>query len=1060
VALVGGERGRLIRIGLAPWDAGRLEFDVNATTPTFDTLQANCRYFIRGNHDGGKKFKVDDVSFRVFVPDARDPVSLHASFEPVKASEQLSFQFTIGATIPSYLQTTAGERLELRVTASSKLVSQPWPRVVDGNQLDDSRLYFVPLGEFVIIPPRSRSVQHPRPFQLLCGLAGTEFAEVTTFDTGDPARTITFTLGEAFVDTAPWYTKPAPAMALQDIERQHALGVHASLAKTAWLGFPHAEVVYHSQSQRAPLFEGSRSAAVAPSFLPYKATPVAVLPVETAFPISPLGGVIDRDGPRPYLLAANRVAPSRLDRVLSEQPPAGAAVVTTPQGFVANVENGRWSRVQLATGSLVSKDAINGILAVDGGVKLSLAAPPASEIVREFAQPEVLFAMSKLEEGVSFPDPFLVAEQWKFDVNVGKANAYDDDGGVMVFKFHTGRLIDLLKDPRTFRPKLQPDGKAPEIQKLLLELIKPALAANPDVYWTSLAHLLVDPKWTGYVVFNARIAVPPAELAGLIAGMRPNLRLKYLAVSLNRVDGNLQQRDAAVSGVLDYEYERDPDGEEPYELHVARMRVLFTDNRIGAFECHVALKAKEIFFEPATVKNKPDDIIHLEGRYEAHGPKGGPTYTFQTAQGETFCLVLKHQSALEEVLFRRLKFVTESTTKESDGSTNVRSRIMMDGHIKFAKLPTEFGDLFSFDALNFDGLALAIDTLLKPGQTSGGDMFPRFSPGGISLYIKLGPRSGSFLSKLPLKLKGMFTRLTPPKLSVEDIWRLRGFSPMFSLGIPTPPNFALVFSFDLGSLGGLVDTLKGLEIDIAIGWAGSSYTLAAKLPEIKGGERSFGINGILKLHACDLQFHQSPQGKIFLLLRKAQLEILGKRFPPPNESAVGGLVIADTNHPKPAWIVAHAWKEQFLAIGQSLEITSRSKTTKDIVKDLRGMFVGYDFGADCTEMQPKPPAKADNVLDTIDSMELRYSAAHNWIFGLHLDLEAFLPLQLDLVLNDPTLYGMGVRVAIFDLDVLYRRVADGVGMFHIDTSLPIKELTAGTMKLSLPNVGLSIFTGC
>jgi hypothetical protein len=337
-------------------------------------------------------------------------------------------------------------------------------------------------------------------------------------------------------------------------------------------------------------------------------------------------------------------------------------------------------------------------------------------------------------------------------------------------------------------------------------------------------------------------------------------------------------------------------------------------------------------------------------------------------------------------------------------------------------------------------------------------MLPRFSPGGISLDIKLGPRIGSFLSKLPLKLKGMFARLTPPKLGIEDIWKSRGFAPMFSLGTPTLPNFALVFSFDLGSLGGLVDALKGLEIDIAIGWAGSSCTLAARLPEIKGGERSFGINGILKLHACDLQFHQSPKGNIFLLLRKAQLEILGKRFPPPDESAVGGLVITDTKHPKPAWIVAAAWKDQFLAIGQSLEFTPRSKTTKDIVKDLRGMFVGYDFGADCKAMQPKPPAKADDVLDTTDPKQLRYSAAHNWIFGLHLDLAAFLPLQLDLVLNDPTLYGIGVRVAIFDLDVLYRRVADGIGMFHIDTSLPIKELTAGTMKLSLPNIGLSIFT--
>ncbi len=1054
-----------LEVDLSPARGGVLGFSLAATEETFSKLEADCRYFVKGDYTFGS-FAVDAVRYPLFAP-LHQPVALRGELDPTLTIEQVRLSFSPGAAIRTHLQTDEGERVEVRPAQAARLASQSWPAAFDDGSVDDELLYLTPRGSFVLVPPPSRLAQPPaarRPFRLLLGFAGTEFVHVADFDASDAARTISFDLGDSFVDTAPWEKARRPVQSSTDVQARHLRGVSSALGRTAHLRFHSGQATYYSQAQRAPLFAAAhqkgdvgRGAAVV---LPYAPTRVAVVD-GTPLPIAPLAGLTAGAAPSSLarLLAASRVGPSRLETILQRPLVADAAQLrTTPQGFVATISDGRWTGVKLATTSLLQKRASASAQAISSQSTLELRMPPASELAAALLDSELRLAVSRWEQGTGASDPRLSAEQWTFDVNVRDATSggVSTGNGILIFKFQTGRLRDVIDDPQTFRTSFNPDPTA--AQTRVKQLIEPALQANPESYWLQLKALLHDPKWTGIVVFDAKVAKTPSELAGLVATMSAGLRITYLAIPRNRVDGTLSQREGNVSGLIDYEDDT-PLISSPYDLRVQRLRVLFADNRVALFECRVALKADEVFFVQSTT-GTPNNVVHLEGRYEAHGPGGGPTYTFQTADGQTTVFNIPQDSVIERVTVRRIKFVSEAATVVN-GKSRVRSRLTLRGELAFDKtLQSSLGDIFSFDALGFDDLWLDLVSELPDDGPSGGRFLSfDFRAPDLTLDFSAGRRLGSFLKKLPLELKGFLARLTRPANAHDDvdIWSARGFVPMFpNAGVS--PHFALIFSFDLGSLGALVDALKGLRIDIAVGWKGRTPVFAMKFPEMSGGERAFGIEGFLRVLARDLQFHKTDQGGIFLLIREGQLEVLGQRFP-GDSVATSGLIISDPQHRKPAWVLTTQWTAEedhgrppFVALGQSIKVETQASSAREVVNAIRTQFHGFDF------VPPNnPPAAADDVL-TRSGAQLKYDPNHDWLLALHLVIDSFIKGELDLVLNDPSLYGVHVEFATFHFDLLYRRVADGVGMFHVEAPIPLPAIKAGALKIGLPHVGLSIFT--
>lgn len=100
-----------------------------------------------------------------------------------------------------------------------------------------------------------------------------------------------------------------------------------------------------------------------------------------------------------------------------------------------------------------------------------------------------------------------------------------------------------------------------------------------------------------------------------------------------------------------------------------------------------------------------------------------------------------------------------------------------------------------------------------------------------------------------------------------------------------------------------------------------------------------------------------------------------------------------------------------------------------------------------------------------------YNAGSNWLIALDFNVLKtggvwFISAQI--VFNDPNLYGLhltldgGKSGALkgFDLDILYKKISDDIGVFQIDFTFPdsIRNLNFGAVSVVLPSIGIQIFT--
>ncbi|WP_332852290.1 hypothetical protein [Duganella sp. S19_KUP01_CR8] len=150
----------------------------------------------------------------------------------------------------------------------------------------------------------------------------------------------------------------------------------------------------------------------------------------------------------------------------------------------------------------------------------------------------------------------------------------------------------------------------------------------------------------------------------------------------------------------------------------------------------------------------------------------------------------------------------------------------------------------------------------------------------------------------------------------------------------------------------------------------------------------------------------------------------------------------------------------------------------DKLSDLRYAGIGQHVGFD-------PSWQPTNVEDVIDKMSalalpagggnlpnltspdgLRFAKDSSWLVGA--DFTIMETLRLAVVFNDPKLYGIliglsGERAKSFGglkFEILYRKVSDSIGVYHIELKLPdaMRHLEFGAVSLTLPVVIIDIYT--
>lgn len=148
-------------------------------------------------------------------------------------------------------------------------------------------------------------------------------------------------------------------------------------------------------------------------------------------------------------------------------------------------------------------------------------------------------------------------------------------------------------------------------------------------------------------------------------------------------------------------------------------------------------------------------------------------------------------------------------------------------------------------------------------------------------------------------------------------------------------------------------------------------------------------------------------------------------------------------------VKAPIFKLDYLAFGQHVSLVSAPKTLDGVISALSGT-----------------PPKDD--INPLPSTALAFNAESSWLAAARFSLVG---VTLGIIFNDPDLYGAKISIdasrvkALKPLDglafeVLYRRIADGLGLFHIELKLPDKfrRFEVGAATLTLPIIDLDIYT--
>jgi LysM repeat protein len=144
---------------------------------------------------------------------------------------------------------------------------------------------------------------------------------------------------------------------------------------------------------------------------------------------------------------------------------------------------------------------------------------------------------------------------------------------------------------------------------------------------------------------------------------------------------------------------------------------------------------------------------------------------------------------------------------------------------------------------------------------------------------------------------------------------------------------------------------------------------------------------------------------------------------------------------------------RYAGLGQHIGFSGEQPTTiPEVLKDLKASVL------------PVQPGQLPQF--GTDKGELGFEAGAGWLIGA--DLTVMSTVSIGAIFNDPNLYGIrigleGERAKVFaglQFEILYRKVTETIGVYHIELTLPtaMRNLQFGAVSLTLPIVVLDIYT--
>ena len=606
--------------------------------------------------------------------------------------------------------------------------------------------------------------------QLLCGLYGSEFISLTSYDAdADGNDALLFYLASpAYAPVFPFAVAtlnapssgnvvtpltPAAATAWVTVVQGAAMAptYHAEPAGSPQFGFPAdtggAAIVLQSAPPALPVPQG---VAHAFPMVPYAGISAATPPGPTfaSFESSILAAtrkqVISGGAQQAWAARANALAMARTRRraAVPGPPDADPAYVSSPQGLIATVDTATGAYLSVALGQTVS----------GAGTALPFIFNHPTIALQDALQTNQLFLVvvnpaNLVDVPADFENAVEIAG-WSMAAEVGVGVSATQYANVMILKYCSGSFKTRIVNPNQWTAQANfslPAGTDPNSDLAgvsytglsswlqgIVATAEAAVAANPASPYANFVNLVNDPAWNGVLVLQANLDANslPAGLAGIVAGIDlTRFVAHHFGFTASRVSVNANNTitfngNSSTFGLVDYinptfaanlAMGLPPDtpialpATGNYAFSVLQLQVLFDNAAIKSFVSYIELGA-DALFQTAVLTTTFNGTQMPSNGVVLDGSyidqNGTGIYIFTQALPTIFAL---DSNVLRAVAFNRVQFNSLGTI---DNGTTMLNRFLVWGHFDFTALTDGLDQ--PLDILSFG------DSSAVSGQTPSG----------------------------------------------------------------------------------------------------------------------------------------------------------------------------------------------------------------------------------------------------------------------------------------------------------------------------------------------------
>ncbi len=970
------------------------------------------------------------------------------------------------ATLRSSLFSTKGHRLHLRAGTGGVTRLGFAFNVMDPDQSlrSDGSIVFHPEGAFEIVnAPALNAAARDTGIGALDVIAGATATEFFDLESGAISH-VHFSQGPAFLDSS-------DALLIDKNGR----------VLTSFVCFGNAQgaivpVTFHSQPARSALFGASGEADqidhLARQRLPLGNTTAPL-------PIFPWAGRRTTTGTPPPPFELTHLSAFRRKEVGRATAAALAAAASsdaiqdpvvrrgvTPQGVLAEVAtdgyrkllfgNADSANLRLPEFSIEIKQPDSPIFAE---VQQALA---SSELFLVFDRPDA-DALAVIEPKVT-----ITIRDFTFSINL-TSQASQTDRTVLLVKYFNGKSLEELVDgPRLWalRERLAKHTTPADLERLAHLEAKPELPI-PEPFLTDVWR---DRNWQGVVALNLVAGNMPSVVEALKPGVIGSLVAHHVGINAPPIHGgdltSPTPRLGSAFGLLHYakpasnpeppavndvEPGGSGSGGRAYAFIVKSLDIGFQNGQISLFEAEVRVEFNRLFWDSVTVRGAAApggpppggdaDALTLVGRYERRVRSDNSTEDVFSLQSKlNYVVTFESGSRLARFAITRAQLSVVSRT-----ATALTTFLGIDGDLELSEgggSPAITIPLFKVHAIHLKGVGF--EFVYTPRETPENSTFEcGFKADGIAADLEFDPPSagGSLMELLPVKLKGM-------SIAIGKLFDVRdlGFTPINFDGIGSAFQFAFALELDLGFLGKLAGEARSLRVPMLLGWRGGigkGVAFGIQFPRFDG-KIDIGIQQFIRLRAAHLNLVpcRTSGGALRALAIQAvdaKVVTFGREWPDAATSFAFFVPIDPSR--RVSWALGvkpDGPALKYLGGGHRITLPGGAKGTKAIVAQFEANL-----------------GDASNVCALLGHADAK---ADGWSLVGKLEAGINVWLAID---DARQTYGLVLGIpALGEVDVLYRRVTDELGIFSAEYTLPeaLRTIQIGAASLRLPTFRTEVHT--